>query len=97
MKCKFSKNARVGDVIIKLKDQIIQRKYHFQYLGLVIQKDGKIHEDVTHRIKEGRLKQRNASGVLCDGKIPLKLKEKFYRITIVAKNTTIKIYDVRSA
>ena len=32
MECKLSKNARVEDVIIKLKDQIIQRKDHFQYL-----------------------------------------------------------------
>ena len=82
MECKFSKNARVDDVIIKLEDQIIQRKDHFQYLGSVIQKDGKIHEDVMHRIKTGWLKWRNASGVLCDGKIPLKLKGKFYRTII---------------
>ena len=82
MECKFSKNARVEDVIIKLEDQIIQRKDHFRYLRSVIQKDGEIHEDVTHRIKVGWLKWRNASGVLCDSKIPLKLKEKFYRTAI---------------
>ena len=82
MECKFSKNARVEDVIIKLEDQIIQRKDHFLYLRLVIQKDGEIHEDVTHRIKAGWLKWRNALGVLCDRKIPLKLKGKFYRTTI---------------
>ena len=62
MECKFSKNARVEDVIIKLKDQIIQRKYHFRYLGSVIRKDGEIHDDVMHRIKAGWLKWRNASG-----------------------------------
>ena len=50
MECKFSKNARVEDVI-KLEDQIIQRKDHFRYLGSVIQKDREIHEDVAHRIK----------------------------------------------
>ncbi|WP_317593309.1 hypothetical protein, partial [Lactiplantibacillus plantarum] len=75
-------NARVEDVIIKLEDQILQRKYHFRYLGSVIQKDGEINEDVTHRIKVGWLKWRNASRVLCDGKIPLKLKGKFYRRAI---------------
>ena len=48
----------------------------------MIQKDGEIHEDVTHRIKTGWLKWRNALRVLCDGKIPLKLKEKFYRTAI---------------
>ena len=29
MECKFSKNARVEDVIIKLEDQIIQKKRSF--------------------------------------------------------------------
>ena len=48
----------------------------------MIQKDGKIHENVTHRIKVGWLKWRNASRVLCDGKIPLKMKGKFYMIAI---------------
>ena len=37
---------------------------------------------ITHKIKVSWLKWRNASGVLCDGKIPLKLKEKFYRTAI---------------
>ncbi|XP_052193027.1 uncharacterized protein LOC127801710 [Diospyros lotus] len=82
MECKFSKNARVEDVIIKLENQILQRKDHFRYLGSMIQKDGEIHEYVTHKIKAGWLKWRNASGVLCDGKIPLKLKRKFYRTAI---------------
>ena len=75
MKCKFSKNARMEDVIIKLNDQIIQRKDYFRYLGSMIQKDGEIHENVTHRTKASWLKWRNASGVLCDGKISLKLKK----------------------
>ena len=48
----------------------------------MIQKDGEIHEDATHRIKAGWLKWRNASRVLCDDKIPLKLKGKFYRTAI---------------
>jgi hypothetical protein len=41
-----------------------------------------IDEDVTHRIKAGWLKRCQASGVLCDSKVPLKLKGKFYRIII---------------
>ena len=50
------------DAIIKLEDQIIQRKDHFRYLGSVIQKYGEIHENVTHRIKASWLKWRNAFG-----------------------------------
>ncbi|KAE8689168.1 hypothetical protein F3Y22_tig00110940pilonHSYRG00061 [Hibiscus syriacus] len=39
-------------------------------------------DDVTHRIKAGWLKWRTATGVLCDKKVPLKLKRKFYRMGI---------------
>jgi hypothetical protein len=48
----------------------------------MLQKDGDIDEDVSHRIKVGWLKWRQASDVLCDPRVPLKLKDKFYRIAI---------------
>jgi hypothetical protein len=48
----------------------------------MLQKDGDIDEDVSHRIKAGWLKWRQASGVLCDPRVPLKLKGKFYRTAI---------------
>jgi hypothetical protein len=51
-------------------------------LGSMLQKDEDIDEDVSHRIKAGRLKWRQASGVLCDPRVPLKLKGKFYRTAI---------------
>ena len=37
---------------------------------------------VNHRIQAGWLKWRRASGVLCDKKVPLKLKGKFYRTAV---------------
>jgi hypothetical protein len=44
--------------------------------------DGDIDEDLSHRIKAGWLKWRQASGVLCDHRVPLKLKGNFYRTAI---------------
>jgi hypothetical protein len=41
-----------------------------------------IDEDVSHRIKVGWLKWYQVSSVLCDLRVPLKLKDKFYWITI---------------
>ncbi|XP_066313120.1 DNA repair protein recA homolog 3, mitochondrial-like isoform X3 [Miscanthus floridulus] len=38
------------------------------------QRDGDIDEDVSHRIKAGWMKWRQASGVLCDKRVPQKLK-----------------------
>ncbi|KAL5154223.1 Craniofacial development protein 2 [Glycine soja] len=43
------------------------------------QDDGEIEGDVNHRIQAGWMKWRKASGVLCDAKVPIKLKGKFYR------------------
>ncbi|KAF3656754.1 putative U-box domain-containing protein 34-like [Capsicum annuum] len=41
-----------------------------------------IDKDITNRIGAGWMKWRLASGVLCDKKVPLKLKGKFYRVVV---------------
>ncbi|AQL08719.1 Retrovirus-related Pol polyprotein LINE-1 [Zea mays] len=69
-----------GDV--SLDGQVVPKKDTFRYLGSMLQKDGDIDEDVSHRIKAGWLKWRQAAGVLCDPRVPHKLKGKFYRTTI---------------
>ena len=57
-------------------------KNTFRYLGSVLQKDGDIDEDVRHRIFASWLKWHQASGVLCDRRVPQKLKGKFYTTVI---------------
>jgi hypothetical protein len=81
MKCDFSTTTQEeGDV--RLDGQVIPKKDTFHYLGSMLQKNGDIDEDVSHRIKAGWLKWRQASGVLCNPRVPLKLKGKFYRTMI---------------
>jgi hypothetical protein len=81
MKCDFSDTMQdKGDV--RLVGQVVPKKYTFRYLGSMLQKDGDIDEDLSHRIKVDWLKWRQASSVLCDSSMPLKLKDKFYRIAI---------------
>ncbi|KAF3638257.1 putative arabinogalactan peptide 20-like [Capsicum annuum] len=43
---------------------------------------GEIKENVSKRIGAGWMKWRLASGVLCDRKVPFKLKGKFYRVAV---------------
>ncbi|KAG5604997.1 hypothetical protein H5410_026489, partial [Solanum commersonii] len=50
--------------------------------SLRIQGSGDIDDDVTHRIGVAWMKWRPASGVLCDKKIPYRLKGKFYRVIV---------------
>jgi hypothetical protein len=61
---------------------VVPKKDIFRYLGSMLQKDENIDEDLSHRIKVGWLKWRQASSVLCDPRVPLKLKVKFYRTVI---------------
>jgi hypothetical protein len=61
---------------------VVPKKDIFRYLGSMLQKNGDIDEDVSHRIKVGWLKWHQAFGVLYDPRVPLKLKGKFYRTMI---------------
>jgi hypothetical protein len=81
MKCDFSATTQEkGDV--RLDGQVVPKKDTFRYLGSMLQKNGDIDEDVSYRIKAGWLKWRQAFDVLCDPRVPLKLKDKFYRTAI---------------
>jgi hypothetical protein len=63
-------------------DENVSHRIAFRYLGSMLQKDEDIDEDLSHRIKASWLKWRQASGVLCDPRVPLKLKGKFYKTAI---------------
>jgi hypothetical protein len=47
-----------------------------------LQSDRGIDENISHRIRAKWVKWRQAYGILCDTKIPNKLKDKFYRTAI---------------
>jgi hypothetical protein len=57
IKCDFSATIQEeGDV--RLDGQVVSKKDTFRYLGSMLQKNGDIDEDVSHRIKAGWLKWR---------------------------------------
>jgi hypothetical protein len=47
----------------------------------MLQSDGEIDENISHRIRVGWVKLRQAYDILCD-KVSNKLKDKFYRTVI---------------
>jgi hypothetical protein len=81
IRCDFSV-TRHEEGNVSLNGQVLAKKDNFWYLGSMLQKDNDINEDVRHRISAGWLKWRQASGVLCDKRVPQKLKGKFYRTAI---------------
>ncbi|KAF3628092.1 putative pre-mRNA-processing factor 6-like [Capsicum annuum] len=82
VECKFNDVRRENEVVVKLEAQEVWKRDKFKYFGSVIQSNGEIDEDVSHRIGAGWLKWKLASGVLCDKKVPPKLKGKFYRVVV---------------
>lgn len=88
MMCGFS--TTMCEEEVSLDGQVVPQKDTFRYLGSMLQEDGGIDEDVNHRIKVGRMKWRQASGILCDKRGPQKLKGKFYMTTV----RPAMLYDV---
>ena len=69
MRCDFGTTTREEEDV-SLEGQVVPRKDTFRYLGSMLQIDGDIDGDVSHRIKAGWMKWRQASGVLCDRRVP---------------------------
>jgi len=53
MQCNFSNRQEDFGSKVKLGEDVIPQVSKFKYLGSIIQDDGEIDEDVTHRIQAG--------------------------------------------
>ena len=100
MMCDFSASRHEGGDV-SLDGQVVAHKDTFRYLGSMLQKDDDIDEDVRHRISVCWLKWRQASGVLCDRKVPQKLKansigQQFVRRCYTVLNVGLQKGDMSS-
>ena len=81
LKCGFS-GAEIDGGEVIMGGVVVPQVEKFKYLGSIIEESGDIEEDVSHRIRAGWQKWRKTSGVLCDKKIPLRLKGRVYRMVV---------------
>ena len=75
-------NEEDGRESIRLDGEERKRVDNFKYLGAIVNADGNVEEEVKHRIQVGWKNWRAASGVLCDKRVPLKLKGKFHKTVV---------------
>ena len=69
---------------IRVGNTMIKKTTTFKYLGSRIAADGSLHEEILGRINAAWSKWRSLTGVLCDRRIPRKLKSQIYRTIIRA-------------
>ena len=66
------------DAEIHLQGVTAKRVKTFKYLGSTLGEDGELYAEVTHRVHSGWKNWKRVSGVLCDGKMNVKIKGKVY-------------------
>ena len=81
LRCGFSGVESDGGEVT-LGGVLIPRVEKFKYLGSIMEEKGDVDEDINHRIRVGWQKWKKASGVLCQKMIPLRLKERVYRMVV---------------
>ena len=67
---------------IMINGNVMQKCTSFKYLGSILNILGTCDEDANHRVSVGWLKWQQNSGVLCDKRMPPKLKGKIYTTVV---------------
>ena len=66
--------------LIKISDDDIPR--YFKYLGTSIEEEGGMETEIAKQVGAGWMNWKKCSGVLCDKRMPVKLKGKVYRTVV---------------
>ena len=67
----------------KIIGEEVEKVTHFKYLGTSIEEEGGMETEIAKRVGAGWMNNwKQCSGVLCDKKMPVKLKGKVYRTVV---------------
>jgi len=81
LRCGFSGLER-DDGEVTMGGVVVPRVEKFKYLGSIVEERGDIDEDISHRISVRWQTWKKVSGVLCDKKIPFRLKGRVYQMVV---------------
>ena len=71
-------NGGNDDETVKMEDTTVPRVKQFKYLGLTVQESGGCEREVRKRVQAGWNGWRRVSGVICDKRLPARVKGKVY-------------------
>ena len=67
---------------VKMEDAKVPRIKEFKYLGSTVQKSGSCERGVKKRVQAGWNGWRKVSRVICDRRLPARVKEKVYSLVV---------------
>ena len=73
-------NGGNDDKIVKMEDAKVPRVKKFKYLGSTVQESGGCEGEVEKRVQAGWNGWTRVSGVICDRRLPARVKEKVYSL-----------------
>ena len=71
-------NGGNDDETVKMEDTKVPRVKEFKYLGSTVQESGGCEREVKKRVQAGWNGWRRVSGVICDKRLPARVKGKVY-------------------
>ena len=71
---------------VKLGEEEIPCTNTFKYLGSIVAAEGRTEADCKNRVRLSWNKWRETTGVICDKKLPVKLKVKIYQPCYMVPN-----------
>ena len=74
----LSINGENDDETLKMEDAKVPRVKAFMYLGSTVQESGRCEREVSKRVQAGWNGWRRVSGVICDRRLPARVKGKVY-------------------
>ena len=71
-------NGENNDETVKIEDTKVPREKEFKYLGSTVQESGSCEREIKRRVQAEWNGWRNVSGVICDRRLPGRVKGKVY-------------------
>ena len=75
-------NGGNDDETVKMEDAKVPRVKEFKYLGSTVQESGGYEREVKKRVQAGWNGWRKVSGVICDKRLPARVKRKVYNSVV---------------